>query len=639
MRRLLPLVLLIALSASAQDWPRFVAPGDSAEIRSEELVRRQVEALMRSGRREEAARMLEERGQQSGLSLTLERRLARIYRDLNRYAELEALLQERLARGGSEPDISDLRLLAEARYGLGKPAQAREALDRILDQNPADASLMRLVANVLAQFERHAEAIQVLRDGRERLDDPSEFAQFLGSLYSALGQWPEAAEEYLRVIATSPANMGLMRAQILELAERPDALAAVRERGEQAVAAHPNTPQLAIVLAELRQRSGDADAAWQLLRPYVGDPALLQDLVQMAMAGLADSRLPGGDPRRILGGLKLSSRVLKGLLLTGNLPRTLEPRVYDTMNRTLMAILENQTFANMSEAEKLPVLEEARSSVLEMSDRMPNSRVTSEALLRLGNVYIDVLHRPAEATTLFDRLYRSPSASREQLQLARVGLGRSYVASGDTAQARAIFTAMGHDRDFREGQGRAHYQLGLLDFMGGHYTTAQERLSSVALDEASADYTNDSLDLALILAEQVLSGSDEEGLAHYGRALYYRATRADEEMRRELEAAAEKGEGALGERSLLDLARHHQQYGRHSAALATLARMDGRSNRYAAPALELRGDLLRAAGQPAQARALYERILVEYEDYVMMDAVRDKIRALQGQADPESELP
>jgi tetratricopeptide (TPR) repeat protein len=326
--------------------------------------------------------------------------------------------------------------------------------------------------------------------------------------------------------------------------------------------------------------------------------------------------------------LQLSARVLKGLLLSGSLPKTLEPRVYDSLNRTLLAMLENAHFAAMPQSQKLPVLEEARGLVLEMGERFPNSRVTSEAMLRLAGVYIDALRRPKEAATLYDSLYRSPSASREQVQLARIGLGRAYVAAGDTAQARTLFTQMAHDGEFREGQGRAHYQLGLLDFMGGSYRTAQERLSSVAIDAPSADYTNDALDLALILAEQILGKADEAGLSHYGNALYHRATFDDAAMLRELEAVAANASGALAERSLLDLARHHRERGQIDMALASLGRLSSTAARYAAPGLELRADLLNDMGKPDEARALYERILVEYEGYVMMDAVREKIRAL-----------
>ena len=641
MRRSLGLALLLAMlgfvQLAAAQRPDLPALPDSTSQLGEEGLRRQVEALLRAGRREDAVRLLEERRKQGPLELQLERRLARAYRDMERYEDLEKLLSERLSRRDEPADVGDLRLLAEARYGLDRPQEARKALDRILETAPDDPSLMRVVANVMAQFGRHAEAIEILRKGRERIGDSGEFAQLLATLHTELKQWAEATEEYLRVIIDTPANVGLMRAQVLDLAEQPNALKAVRSRAEKVYSAHSEIPQLALVLAELRQRDGDSEGAWKLLRPHVGEPELLQELVQMAMAGLADSRLPGVKPRLSLGSLQLSSRVLKGLLLSGNLPSTLEPRVYDSLSRTLLAILENAHFASMPQAQKLPVLEEARALVLEMGQRFPNSRVTSEAMLRLAAVYIDALRRPKEAATLYDSLYRSPNASREQVQLARIGLGRAYVAAGDTAQARTLFTEMAHDGDFREGQGRAHYQLGLLDFMGGSYTTAQERLSSVAIDAPTADYTNDALDLALILAEQILGEADQSGLAHYGNALYHRATFDDAAMLRELEQVASTASGALAERSLLDMARHHREQGQVDAALTALGRLDAGSDRYAAPGLELRADLLNDTGKSDEARALYERILVEFDGYVMMDAIRDKIRALP--ATPAGDLP
>lgn len=622
--------LLIAAPSQAQVF-QVPSPDESGETLSDESIRRRVEALLRGGRRQDAAKLLEERAEQQELEPALKRRLARIYRDLERYDDLEALLAPELERPQNELDLGSLRMLAEARYALDRPADARLVLDRILATDPGDPSLLRLVSNVLTQHGRTEEAIDLLVEGRERMGEPSEFAQQLGSLYSHVGDWSAAASEYLRVVVDSPMNLNLMRGQILELAERDGALDGIVRQARQVADANPEIPQLQLILAELLQRAGKADEAWKRLRPLVVDPELMQDFIQMSMAGLADSRLSDSDPKRTLGSLQLSARVLEGLLISGNLPNTLEPRVYDTLNRTLLAMLDNRYFSVLTEEEQLAVLDEARSAILDMGERFPNNRVTSSALLRLANVYVESLHRPQDAIDLYQRLSMSPNAPREQLQLARVGLGRSYIAAGDTARSRELFTEMGKDRDFAEGQGRAHYHLGLLDFMGGHFETAQQRLSSVALDAPTADYTNDALDLSLLLAEQLLSpsGGDAEALTHYGQALYYRATFAHADMRRSLQEAAGSSSLSLQQRSRLDLARHYQLRGQTPLAVAELETLEKTgAGRYSTQALELRGDLLVDQGQWDEARRVYESIVLEHESYVLIDGVREKLRAL-----------
>jgi tetratricopeptide (TPR) repeat protein len=627
-----PDVLVANSSAQAQVLPLPGQP-DSTQVLPEEVARRRVEALLRSGRRDEAVTFLEQRDESQGLEPSLQRRLARIYRDLGRYSDLERLLLEQRESGDpADFDLGSMRMLAEARYALDRPDEARAVLDEMVATDPKDPSVLRLVSNVLTQNGRFEEAIQLLLDARARMGQPAEFAQHLGSLYSQLGRSGDAAREYLTVISQSPMNLTLMRGQILELAADQDDLPQILGHARKAAADNPQIPQLQLVLAELLQHAGETDDAWKILRPLVVEPELLQDLIQMSMAGLADSRLPGASPARSLSKLQLSARVLQGVLISGNLPRSMETRVYETLNRTLLAMLENPHFTVLPPDERGEMLDEARLAIVEMGERYPNNAVTASALLRLANIYVEALHRPKDAIELYQRLYMSPNAPNEQLQMARVGLGRSYIAAGDTTRARELFTDMGKDRSFSEGQGRAHYHLGLLDFMGGNFETAQQRLSSVALEAPTAEYTNDALDLALLLAEQLLSsgGGDAAGLERYGRALYYRAVYDVERMREELQELSQSGNASLAQRSLLDLARHYRGEFRPELALAQLERLDQLGGgRYDGESLELRGDLLTDLGRDVEAQGIYERILLEHESYVMIDGVREKIRALK----------
>ena len=105
---------------------------DRTQTLSEETVRRRVEALLRGGRRQDAAAILEERAANQELERSLKRRLARIYRDLERYEDLEALLLPELNRSEDAVDLGSLRMLAEARYALDRPDEAREVLDRLV---------------------------------------------------------------------------------------------------------------------------------------------------------------------------------------------------------------------------------------------------------------------------------------------------------------------------------------------------------------------------------------------------------------------------------------------------------------------------------------------------------------------------
>ena len=48
--------------------------------------------------------------------------------------------------------------------------------------------------------------------------------------------------------------------------------------------------------------------------------------------------------------------------------------------------------------------------------------------------------------------------------------------------------------------------------------------------------------------------------------------------------------------------------------------------------------MLEELGRPDEALVVYEQLVVEYEDYVLMDKIRDRVRALRGGSDePEDE--
>ncbi|HKK71632.1 MAG TPA: tetratricopeptide repeat protein, partial [Candidatus Krumholzibacteria bacterium] len=439
--------------------------GARAEV---EAVRRRVEVLARSGRVGQAIELLELREDERGeLESSLSRRLARLYRDTGRWEDLAALLLRGVDGEENDLDIGQSRLLAEARYELGRTAEARATLDRLIDRNPGDTSLRRMVANVLGQRGRRAEAIEVLVEGRRISGDPLDFAQLLARFHAQLGQMPDAVREYCKVIVASPLNVSLVRGQILELAsDAPQQVGTMLEVARAMAARHRDVPQIGIVVAELEMRAGDPDAAWNTLARLVGEPELTQEMLRLALAGLADSRLPDTDPDRVLPRLRLSARVARAMLANESVPASLEPRVYDTLVRSLLAMLENDAFGRLDRDAQFDILDETRRSIVEMQERFAGNRLTASALLRLAGVYVDALHEPEPAIELYELLSVNTSSSREEVNLARLGLARAHVAEGDTATAREMFESIGQDMDFVEGQGRAQYHLGMIDFMG-----------------------------------------------------------------------------------------------------------------------------------------------------------------------------
>jgi tetratricopeptide (TPR) repeat protein len=642
MKRALLVLMLVLMAAPpvpalAQSSPQEQTVDPDAGLR------RRIEALSRSGRTGEAIEVLEERRERGTLSLSLSRRLLRLYRDVGQWSDIEELLLE-LTPDEAEMDFGDLRQLAEARYRLERPDEARETLQRAIALDPEDASRLAVVANIYAQWGEVDRAIEVLLDGRERIGVPTEFAQSLSRHYARRGDRVDALREACLVVASGPLNLAIMRGQIVQLIQEDpspgtdylDAALSVRD-------AYPAVPQLGILVAEVALAVGEDDRAWQELRPLVAEPALSQDLLRIAIAGLADSRLPEADPEASLRRLGLSVRICRALLGNETLPRSLEPRAHDTLVRSMIAVLDNEAFAGLTADERGRWLEDSRLAVLEMNERYPGNRMAEAATLRLAEVYTDGLGDAEKAIQLFDAVAQDPSASAEHISLARLGLGRAYVVAGDTLRAREVFTRIGSDTGNPSAQSRAQYHLGLLDFMGGEFAESEDRLKAVALKSPRASFTNDALDLAILIAEENFGGApDEEGLQMYGAMLYQRATHEREAMRATLVEIAERDLSPVRDRSRLNLAEWHQSQGEPEVALYWIDRLVAEAplSRDVPRALDLRAGLLLELGREEQARETLERILLEYEDYVMVDRVRDRLAGLRDPDEPvEGEVP
>ena len=613
------------------------APGVQA-LTPDDLLRRRVEALSRRGRNSEAISLLEDRRDEGNLPSVLARRLVRLYRDTERWQDVETLLLQ-LTPDEADMDFGDLRQLADARHRLGRQDEAARTLERAINLDATNPSRIAVIANIYAQWGDEDRAIEVLLQSRERLGDPLEFAQSLSRHYMRAGNGVEAVRETCKVVAAGPLNLAIMRGQIVQLAEDyseegPGLLEAARQVEEQ----YPTIPQLSILIAELALSIGAEEQAWERLRPLVSQPALGQDLLRIAIAGLADSRLPDADDRHSLTRLRLSVRIARGLLGNETLPRALEPRAHDTLVRSLIAILDNKAFGELDPDERRRWLDESRVAVLEMNELYPGNRLAAAATLRLAEVYSAALGDPAKAIELYGAVAGNSSASAEDILTARLGIARAFVVAGDTLQARQDFTRIGADRSQPEGQNRAHYNLGLLDFMGGEYAEAAERMEAVALRAPRAQFSNDALDLAILIAEEQFNGEpDEEGLRQYGVMLYQRATHQRSEMTSTLEGLAERPLSPVTSRSRLDLVELYQASGEFDSALIWADRIveESPASRAVAEALDLRAALLLELDRPEQARESWQRILLEHEDYVMVDRVRDNLGSLR---EPDKEV-
>jgi tetratricopeptide (TPR) repeat protein len=182
--------------------------------------------------------------------------------------------------------------------------------------------------------------------------------------------------------------------------------------------------------------------------------------------------------------------------------------------------------------------------------------------------------------------------------------------------------------------------LAKLDLAEGHFATARDRFAAVALDNPVAPYANDALELGLVVAEELQNPTGgPDMLQRYARAVWYEIVAEPDSQRIALlqyidRAALQvdlKEKQTLLERARFELARLERAFGRLDAALVQLDRIvaDQPDGRLAARSLALRGEIYADDRVDATAaRREYERLLVQYPDYLFATEIRQRLRDL-----------
>jgi tetratricopeptide (TPR) repeat protein len=278
--------------------------------------------------------------------------------------------------------------------------------------------------------------------------------------------------------------------------------------------------------------------------------------------------------------------------------------------------------------------------LLELVRRVnPTSEHLYTSQIKLAIFTRDRLREPQVAARRLERLLLNLDLPTEGVALVRLTMGECYLAAGDTSRARTVLDNLGRDPRFRREGGHAHYHLARLDLAQGHFATARDRFAVVALDNPAAPYANDSLEMGLAVAEEMDNPSGgPEILALYGRSVYADMVGDPAGRRRALEEFVAAAAARLDmnepqhllERVRFELAMVYEEEGRTDEALDLLARIvaDHPDGRQAPRALEASGRIRAAAGDAAQARNAWERLLAQYPDYLFIDDVRDALRTL-----------
>jgi len=592
----------------------------------------QIDQLIRLGYHSRANALLEELAAVSGLSDEILRRRIEIALIVGDHAGAATLCREALT---TRPEDAGLwRELAAALIAQHDRAGAREALDRYLALVAEPAAGFATAVDLLRTAGDWSGTVALVDSARSVLADPGFLARPRALCLLRLERPEEAAREVGRDLAISPLTARLLR-QALLAAEAPPLVPAFTDELARLAAAPAAPPELAVLAANLALAAGRVEAALALVRPGLDEPAALRAALDNAGTLARELPLLPPPPEQAAVGRYLLA-ILPALAERPELAGRLRQRALDNLAEACAFALANDLLGED------PAAAATRYGELLALVRAghPESEHLYAAQIQLACFVRDRLRDPGAAAARLERRLLDLDLPLDGVALVRLALGETYLAGRDTLRARQVLTVLGRDAVFREPAGHAHFLLAKLDLAEGHFGTSRDRFAAVALDDPAAPYANDALELGLVVAEELQNATGgPDLLARYARAIWWELAAEPDSQRvalqRYIGRAAVQVDVAepqpLLERARWELAVLERRAGRTDEALEQLERivLDQPAGRLAAAALAFRGEILAADRHDATlARREYERLLLQYPDYLFATEIRQRLKDL-----------
>ena len=612
--RFLLILMLISLSSPLSGRGQIV---ESSQVGRFQLA----ESFLRAAQFERAISLLEGLFEESPGTHVFYERLREAYENVKRYDAAIALVEAKIqSETASTSYISEkARLL----FLKGDEATAKISWQAAIDSNPGSPSVYLLVYRSLMQIRLFDFAIEILEQGREKLDNTALFQTDLAQLYSLTSQHGRAIGQYLELLKINQNQLNYVKTQLGQFLINDQSIAESVGVAEKGVANEPLNRSYRELLAWLyieAERFRDAFVVYQAVdRLEREEGRMLFSFAQVAAdGGVYDVALEAFDEvlRRYpeaesapdaMRGLGLMQEMWAEALgeqvfdLSGTRsPRNHYDEALDTYQRFLIEYPQHAYFPDV--LQRIGVLHQdiffdfvsAASVLMEVISRYPGTQAANQAEYDLGRLAV----------------------TQNRLEDARIRFGRllTRLRTGDLAEL-------------------ARYELAMLHFYQGDFVAA-EGYTAVMQENTSTDVANDAIAMKVLLIESMGPDSLNTPLRRFARIKLLIRQRNWEVAIHQLEDLLnEFGGHSLADDMLFENAALQAMTGDISGAIQLYLELPlvhptsffGARSLF--QAAQLQADQL---DDKELAIRTYERILLEYPGSLLTTDTRSAIRVLRG---------
>ena len=389
------------------------------------------------------------------------------YTQLKQYDKAIDLIQYWISRKQRNPSL--LSELGGVYYLKGDESKADSLWKLVVNAEPKNPVLYRIVASKLMEFRLYDRAIQLFLEARAATGNNEQFTDDLAMLYTAFQQYDEAMREYVSLLIARPDQLSSIQSRMSMMVSRPEALTAARKVVATEMSSRSESVPLRRLAAWLSMEAKEYNSALDQYRNIdrlanAGGDELFnfgQEAAQERAydaAAKAFQEIIGQYPRSVkipfarLGYVRAREEVAAAIDTSDSPPGSVRPTwpISETLQgfggviRLYEAIITDYTGSEIAtqsyfrlgviKQERLFDLDGALAAYEKVKDLQPHHPLATEASLRIGQV-LTAKNDLAAARQEYERLLENRNSDMRNHAIVAIAELDYYEALFDSAEA------------------------------------------------------------------------------------------------------------------------------------------------------------------------------------------------------------
>jgi len=556
--------------------------------------------LIDQGKYEEALEILEKVLETNPKDSFARELLREAYLNLKEYEKLELFLKEELRKNpGSAQLLSEL---ADLYFKQERTKEGRALLEGALRSKPREINTYRVVAETYARNRKFSEAIETYRLARKNIKKPYAFAFEIAGMYENMGEWKEASQEYLLHLRGNPQKLRSVSLRLSSIIQTGADQGEIKSAISSAIRRSPKDVTLYRLYGEILLGAGEFD---QALEHY----KICELLSERKSTPLLD----------------FSSKCL-------------EYKAYRTAREAIKYLFDkkppsgpsrHRALVNMAKAyQGLGQSQRAIETYREVVESKAHLKLKAEASFAVAEIELYELNDPERALEDFQKVIRDYPLGSYRLQ-SKLRSADCLLMMNELERASELYEEVASRREMSPAVEEARLRRGDLELYSGNYQDAKRIYGRLIRDFPKGFFINDCLERQFLLIE--LQDTSSSQLIPLANLFLLEAQRKFDQVLAHIESLDYSQNPFLRDMLLYRRASTNQQLDRPQEALKSLEEIASNSpdGFYAPLSLLLKAKILSEdLGKEQEAGQVYKEIMENYEDSLVSEEARQRLRAL-----------